>query len=95
VSQTNKGKSKRNFNPNVKGVGQECPTHTGNLNINCKTKIKVNGVGQECPTHTGGPDGSQVFYEIFLLRNPNKIWGVERAPTFRLTCIPAGRNVAA
>jgi hypothetical protein len=31
----------------VKGVGQECPTHTGN----------VKGVGQECPTHTGNVKG--------------------------------------
>ena len=33
---------------NVKGVGQECPTHTGKIKI----KINVKGVGQECPSHT-------------------------------------------
>jgi hypothetical protein len=38
-----------NINPNVKSVGQECPTHTSNINPNVKS------VGQECPTHTGNP----------------------------------------
>jgi hypothetical protein len=33
------------FKSKVKGVGQECPTHTGNPN--------VKGVGQERPIHTG------------------------------------------
>jgi len=30
---------------NVKGIGQECPIHTG--------KSNVKGIGQECPIHTG------------------------------------------
>jgi len=38
----------------VKGVGQECPTHTCNPNFDSKINFnrKVKGVGQECPTHT-------------------------------------------
>jgi hypothetical protein len=45
----------------VKGVGQECPTHTCKFNPNGKgnNNSKVRGVGQECPTHTGNinPNG--------------------------------------
>jgi hypothetical protein len=44
------------INPNVKvnSVGQECPTHTCNCNINTKDNFqpRVNSVGQECPIHT-------------------------------------------
>ncbi len=53
--------SKSNLNPNinskVKGVGQECPTHTSKPDINSRSHPNINGkikgVGQECPTHTG------------------------------------------
>jgi hypothetical protein len=52
-----------NVNPNVKSVGQECPTHTGNVNPKGRGKIngKVKGVGQECPTHTSNINGK---YEV-------------------------------
>ena len=46
------------IDPKVKGVGQECPTHTGKPNRNGKGNInpKIKGVGQECPTHTCKPN---------------------------------------
>ena len=52
TNSTPRGKTK--IKGNVKGVGQECPTHTSKFNIKGKTKINgnVKGVGQECPTHT-------------------------------------------
>jgi hypothetical protein len=37
-----------NFKSKVKGLGQECPSHTGKGNIN----NNVGGDGQECPSHT-------------------------------------------
>jgi PD-(D/E)XK endonuclease len=43
------------FNPNVKGVGQECPTHTG--------APEVKGDGQECPSHTEGIDLQAVAHD--------------------------------
>ncbi len=51
------GTRQTKINPNVKSVGQECPTHTDCFNSNSKGKSKINtkvkSIGQECPTHTG------------------------------------------
>jgi hypothetical protein len=41
------------INRKVKGVGQECPTHTGNSNANVNDDPNVKSVGQECPTQGG------------------------------------------
>src|SRR5258708_39104929 len=48
---------KSNTNLNVKGVGQECPTHTCNCDTNSdgNPNSKVKCVGQGCPTHTSLP----------------------------------------
>jgi len=51
----NNSKGNSKGNSKIKGVGQECPTHTCNRNSNSKIKCNVECAGQQIPHRAFGP----------------------------------------